>query len=336
MKILVTGTAGFIGFHLANRLINDGNEVVGVDSINDYYDVNLKYDRLCYAGIEKGDIAYARSVTSKKFGSYLFYQGKLEDKHLLEEIFARELPQVVINLAAQAGVRHSLNHPHEYISSNITGFMNLLECCRHHNILHLVYASTSGIYGLNSVPYSTSQKTDDPISIYAVTKKTNELMAHAYSYLFKVPATGLRFFSVYGPWGRPDMALFIFTKKILAGEPIELFNHGNMMRDFTYIDDIVESIARVINEPPRAEVPCEIYNIGNNAPVKLLEFVDAIENQLGITAQKESLPLQPGDVPVTYAEVDELVQHIGFKPATPVTHGVKQFIEWYKSYYKID
>jgi len=336
MNILVTGTAGFIGFHVANRLLHDGQEVVGIDSINDYYDTDLKYERLRHAGIDKQATVDGQHTVSNKTSSYSFYKGKLEDKNLLEKIFARHSPQVVINLAAQAGVRHSLNHPDAYISSNITGFMNLVECCRHSNVQHLVYASTSGVYGLNEVPYSTSQKTDEPISIYAVTKKTNELMAHAYGYLFKLRSTGLRFFSVYGPWGRPDMALFLFTKKILAGEPIQVFNEGNMMRDFTYIDDIVECIARVIQKPPEIDIPGKIYNIGNNAPVKLLEFIDAIENELGITAQKEFLPLQPGDVPVTYADVDDLVKHTGFKPSTPLAEGVKEFIDWYKWYYKID
>ena len=336
MKILVTGTAGFIGFHLANRLLNDGHAVIGVDSINEYYDLNLKYDRLHYAGVEKTEIAYAQPASSKKFPLYIFYHARLEDKNLLEQIFTAEIPEMVINLAAQAGVRHSLENPDAYISSNVNGFMNVLECCRRSNIKHLVYASSSSVYGLNDeIPFSTLQNTDRPISIYAASKKSNEIMAHAYSYLFKLPATGLRFFSVYGPWGRPDMALFIFTKAILQGKPIQLFNFGNMLRDFTYIDDIVESVVRIMHKPPKTAVPCKIYNIGNNAPIKLLEFVEAIESELGLEAQKELLPLQPGDVPITYADVSELVNDIDFKPCTPVKEGVKKFIEWYKRHYKI-
>jgi UDP-glucuronate 4-epimerase len=336
MKILVTGTAGFIGFHLANRLLSDGHKVTGVDSINDYYDLNLKYDRLVDTGIYKNEIMYAQPVTSKKFPSYIFYQAKLEDKNLLEKIFEKAQPEIVINLAAQAGVRHSLENPDAYISSNINGFMNVLECCRYSGIKHLIYASTSGVYGLNDVPYSTSQKTDTPISIYAASKKSNELMAHAYSYLFKLPATGLRFFSAYGTWGRPDMALFIFTKAILANKPIQLFNYGNMLRDFTFIDDIVVSIVRIMQKPPHTSAPYKIYNIGNNAPARLLDFVEAIENELGIKAEKELLPLQPGDVPVTYADVDDLVNDIGYKPSTSVKEGVKKFIAWYKWYYRIN
>ena len=335
MKILVTGTAGFIGFHLSNRLLNDGHEVIGADSINDYYDLNLKYDRLGYAGIEKKEISYGQPVASKKFDSYIFYQAKLEDKNLLDQIFTKESPEIVINLAAQAGVRHSLENPGAYISSNVNGFMNVLECCHRFNIKHLVYASTSSVYGLNEeIPFSTLQNTDRPISIYAASKKCNELMAHAYSYLFKLPATSLRFFSVYGPWGRPDMALFIFTKAMFANKPIQLFNYGNMLRDFTYIDDIVESIIRIMPKTPQTTVPFKIYNIGNNAPVKLSEFVEAIETELGIQAQKELLPLQPGDVPVTYADMDDFVRDIGYKPSTLVKDGVKKFIEWYKWYYK--
>jgi UDP-glucuronate 4-epimerase len=339
VKILVTGTAGFIGFHLANRLLNDGYEVIGIDSINSYYDVNLKYARLAEAGIRQNEITYAKSIESKKFQSYTFNQAKLEDKDVLEKIFEKEQPNIVIHLAAQAGVRYSLINPGAYISSNIEGFMNVLECCRHFNTNHLLYASSSSVYGLNDeIPFSESQNTDHPASIYAATKKSNELMAHAYSYLFNLPATGLRFFTAYGTWGRPDMALFIFTKSILEGKPIQLFNYGNMMRDFTYVDDVVEAVIRIMQNPPDGGPgsPNKIYNIGNNAPVKLSEFVEAIEAVLGIKAEKELLPLQPGDVPATYADVTEFVNDFGYKPTTPVKEGVKKFIDWYKKYYKVD
>ena len=340
MKILVTGTAGFIGFHLANRLLNDGYEVIGIDSINSYYDVNLKYARLADAGIQQNEIIYARSIRSNKFQLYTFNQARLEDKHVLEKIFEKEQPNIVINLAAQAGVRYSLMNPGAYISSNIEGFMNVLECCRHFNTNHLLYASSSSVYGLNDkIPFSESQNTDRPASIYAATKKSNELMAHAYSYLFNLPATGLRFFTAYGTWGRPDMALFIFTKSILEGQPIELFNYGNMMRDFTYVDDVVEAVIRIMQKSPDAcpgGPPNKIYNIGNNAPVKLSEFVEAIETVLGIKAEKKLLPLQPGDVPATYADVTEFVNDFGYKPSTSVKDGVKKFIDWYKKYYKVD
>ena len=349
MNILVTGTAGFIGFHLANRLIKDGHTVIGVDCINNYYDVTLKYARLAFAGIDASSIEYGKAV-SKKNGSYIFYQIQLEDKNALEKIFQQHAVDAVINLAAQAGVRYSLENPAAYINSNIVGFINILECCRHYKVKHLVYASSSSVYGLNDeIPFATSQNVDHPISLYAASKKSNELMAHTYSHLFGLPTTGLRFFTVYGPWGRPDMALFIFTKAMLEGKPMQVFNNGNMQRDFTYIDDIVEGIVRVLHHPPAgnenwkastsdasvSSAPYKVYNIGNNAPVSLMDFVEAIENELGITAIKEFMPLQPGDVPSTYADVSDLVRDVHYKPDTSVTEGVKNFIEWYKKYYSV-
>jgi UDP-glucuronate 4-epimerase len=350
MRILITGTAGFIGFHLANRLIKEGHYVVGIDSLNDYYDVNIKYNRLSNAGINKSTIAYNKKAQSEKFNNYSFCQLLLEDKNNMQQLFENEKFDFAINLAAQAGVRYSLINPDAYVNSNIVGFVNLLECCRHHNIKHFVYASSSSVYGLNDeIPFSTSQNVDHPISLYAASKKSNELMAHVYSHLFNLPTTGLRFFTVYGTWGRPDMALFLFTKAIIEGKPIQVFNNGNMLRDFTYVDDIVEGIIRVTNHPPQCKpgwsssnsdastssAPYKVYNIGNNAPVKLMEFVEAIEDELGIKAIKEFLPLQPGDVPATYANVNDLVNDLGYKPATSIRDGVKQFIQWYKQYYKV-
>jgi UDP-glucuronate 4-epimerase len=350
MKFLVTGTAGFIGFHLTNRLLADGHTVVGVDSINDYYDITLKYNRLAFAGIHKTGISYNKPVISSKNAAYTFHQLKLEDKEGLQQVFKQHSFDTVINLAAQAGVRYSLINPDAYINSNITGFVNILECCRHNNIGHLVYASSSSVYGLNdSVPFSTSQNVDHPVSLYAASKKSNELMAHVYSHLFSLPTTGLRFFTVYGPWGRPDMALFLFTKAMLEGRPIQVFNNGNMQRDFTYIDDIVEGIVRVALNPPKpgagwvastsdasaSSAPYKVYNIGNNAPVKLMDFITAAEKELGITAVKEYLPIQPGDVPSTYADVTDLVRDLGYKPATTVEFGIKQFILWYRHYYGV-
>lgn len=349
MKILITGTAGFIGFHLTNRLLKDGHTVIGVDSMNDYYDVNLKYDRLKSAGINKEEIDYNKRVEGKN-ASYNFYQTQLEDKQGLEKIFAAEQPEVVVNLAAQAGVRYSLTNPDAYVNSNIVGFVNILECCRHNKVKHLVYASSSSVYGLNDEnPFSTSHNVDHPISLYAASKKSNELMAHVYSHLFNVPTTGLRFFTVYGPWGRPDMALFIFTKNILANQPIQIFNNGNMQRDFTYIDDIVEGVVRVIHNTPKANnnwsasrsdvsmssAPYKVYNIGNNAPVRLMDFIEAIEKETGKQAIKDFQPLQPGDVPSTFADVSDLIRDLGYKPATSIRHGIREFISWYKNYYNI-
>ncbi len=349
MKVLVTGTAGFIGFHLAQRLIARGDEVIGIDSINDYYDVNLKYSRLEQTGILKSSIDYKKKVTSKKYPNYSFIKLNLEDRESILDLFRNEKFHRVCNLAAQAGVRYSLQNPFTYIDSNITGFINILEACRHNGIEHLSYASSSSVYGLNeTMPFSTSHNVDHPISLYAASKKSNELMAHTYSYLFNLPTTGLRFFTVYGPWGRPDMALFLFTKAIIEGKPIDVYNNGNMRRDFTYIDDIVEGVVRVIDsipkpnqqwnstmpDPSTSKAPYKVYNIGNSAPVQLLDFIHSIEKALGKTAFKNFLPIQPGDVPATWANVDDLVDDLDYQPNTPISEGVGRFIEWYRSYYK--
>lgn len=351
MKILVTGGAGFIGFHLVARLSSRGDTVVALDSINDYYDVDLKYGRLKELGLERNVIADNILVKSANTPNLSFIQLKLEDKANLDKLFEQQQFDIVVNLAAQAGVRYSLTNAQAYIESNIIGFTNILECSRYHKIKHLVYASSSSVYGLNeSIPFSTAHNVDHPISLYAASKKSNELMAHVYSHLFNVPTTGLRFFTVYGPWGRPDMAYFIFTKAILAGEPIKVFNNGNMARDFTYVDDIVEGVVRVIDNPPggnqewsgkapqpsNSKAPYQIYNIGKNEPVKLLDFIVAIEEELGMEAKKEFHPLQPGDVTTTFADVTDLVAHLGYKPQTIVKNGIRQFINWYKKYYKME
>ncbi len=347
MKILITGTAGFIGFHLAKKLLDRGDTVVGIDNINNYYDVNMKYARLAEKGISKNAEIWHTPVQSTKYQNYAFVRMNLEDRDELMQLFEREKFDKVCNLAAQAGVRYSLENPHAYISSNIVGFMNILEACRHNNVKHLAYASSSSVYGNNTkMPLSTSDNVDHPISLYAATKKSNELMAHTYSHLFGLPTTGLRFFTVYGPWGRPDMALFLFTKAILAGKPIHVFNNGNMVRDFTYVDDIVEGVTRVIDSPPSQSSPhrgdkrgaslnYKIYNIGNSTPVPLIEFIDAIEHRLDKTAIKEFLPMQPGDVPRTEADVTDLVENLGYKPNTPVSVGIGEFIKWYKQYFKL-
>lgn len=349
MNILVTGTAGFIGFHVAQRLLKDGHNVIGIDNINDYYDVQLKYNRLKYAGITSSNFSDVQKYVSAYTNSYTFYKANLQDKEALEKIFIDNSIDRVIHLAAQAGVRYSLINPGTYIQSNIVGFANLLECCRHHQIKHLVYASSSSVYGLNEqIPFSTEQNVDHPVSLYAASKKSNELMAHVYSHLFQIPTTGLRFFTVYGPWGRPDMALFLFTKAILEGKPIQVFNNGNMQRDFTYIDDIVEGVVRVTNTIPsynldwhaetslisESSAPYKIYNIGHSKPVQLLHFIECIENELGIKAVKDFLPIQPGDVPSTFADVSDLEKDTGYKPSTSVEEGVKKFIQWYNEYYK--
>lgn len=334
MNILVTGAAGFIGFHLTLALLKQGNYVVGFDNLNDYYDTNLKLARL---------------EILKQFKSFVFVKSDLTDKASVEEVFDKYEFERVVNLAAQAGVRHSLKHPEDYINSNITGFLNILEACRHHKTAHLIYASSSSVYGLNTVmPFSVHDNVDHPVSIYAVTKKTNELMAHSYSHLYGIPTTGLRFFTVYGPWGRPDMSLFIFTKAILENKPIKVFNNGQMMRSFTYVDDIVEGIVKlldVIPQPDKAwkksassdaansSAPYSLYNIGNDKPVKLLEFIEAIENKLGKKAEKEFLPMQIGDIEATYADVTELVKKTGFSPKTPLDIGVSNFVDWYLAYY---
>jgi UDP-glucuronate 4-epimerase len=351
MKILVTGTAGFIGYHVALNLVNRGDEVLGLDVVNDYYDINLKYSRLENMGIDKNEAVYGNVVRSSIFKNYSFIKLDLKDKELIEDLFKNQKFDKVCNLAAQAGVRYSLTNPDAYIESNIAGFMNILEASRHNGIKHLVYASSSSVYGANEeLPFSTHDNVDHPISLYAASKKSNELMAHVYSHLFKIPTTGLRFFTVYGPWGRPDMALFLFTKAMLEDREIEVFNYGEMLRDFTYIDDIVEGVVRVIDNVPRgnenwngkkpdpssSKAPYKIYNIGNNAPVKLMSFIEAIEEKLGKTAKKKFMPLQMGDVPATYADVEDLVQNIGYKPATSIRTGIDRFIDWYLQYYKAD
>lgn len=350
MKILVTGTAGFIGSFLAERLIARGDEVVGLDSINDYYDINVKYGRLERAGIPKDKLANNVMLQSEKYPNYKFIQLNLEDKENIDALFKAEKFDKVCNLAAQAGVRYSLINPQAYVNANIVGFVNILEACRHNEIAHLAYASSSSVYGLNeSMPFSTSDNIDHPVSLYAASKKCNELMAHTYSHLFALPTTGLRFFTVYGPWGRPDMALFLFTKAILEDKPIDVFNHGKMKRDFTYVDDIVEGIIRVIDNPPKgnpqwsgekpdpscSKAPYKVYNIGNSSPVLLMDFIAAIENAIGKKAVMNMMPLQPGDVPATWADVTDLVEDLGYKPDTPIEEGVGNFVKWYREFYKI-
>lgn len=350
MKVLITGTAGFIGSHLAQRLLARGDEVVGLDSINDYYDRNVKYGRLTRAGIDISAIEENKPVTSTTEPRYRFVKMQLEDREALNKLFAEERFDAVCNLAAQAGVRYSLQNPAAYVDSNIIGFLNILESCRHNNVRNLSYASSSSVYGLNeALPFSTAHNVDHPISLYAASKKSNELMAHTYSHLFNIPTTGLRFFTVYGPWGRPDMALFLFTKAALEGRPIDVFNHGNMLRDFTYIDDIVEGVVRVIDNPARpnpqwsgnqpdpssSSAPYKIYNIGNNNPVKLMDFIEAIENALGKKIEKNMLPIQAGDVPATYADVHDLVEDLDYQPATPVQVGINNFVEWYRAFFKV-
>ena len=332
MKVLVTGAAGFIGMHVCERLLARGDEVVGVDNLNDYYDVGLKEARL------------ARLRPDPRFR---FFRLDIADREGIAALFATERPQRVINLAAQAGVRYSLENPHSYVDSNVVGFVNILEGCRHNGVEHFVYASSSSIYGGNErMPYSEHDNVDHPVSLYAATKKANELMAHTYSHLFRLPTTGLRFFTVYGPWGRPDMAYFLFTKAILAGRPIDVFNHGKMRRDFTYIDDITEGVIRVLDRTPRADpgfdrqtpdpatswAPYRVFNIGNNQPVDLMVFIAALEQALGKTATKNFLPMQDGDVPATYADTTEIVREVGFSAGTTVDEGIRRFVDWYRSY----
>ncbi|MDX5447534.1 MAG: NAD-dependent epimerase [Bacteroidota bacterium] len=349
MKILITGTAGFIGFHLANRLMREGHEVIGLDNINDYYDPQLKLDRLSYAGIPVEAIQWDQPVTSATM-PYRFYRMNLENSEGVMQVFENERPDAVVNLAAQAGVRYSLTHPEVYLKSNIDGFLSILEACRKFPVKHLLYASSSSVYGLNeNMPFSTHDNVDHPISLYAATKKSNELMAHTYSHLFGIPTTGLRFFTVYGPWGRPDMALFLFTRAMLADESIQVFNHGEMKRDFTYVDDIVDGIVRLLPNPPTgnpdwdpkapdpatARSPYRVSNIGNSQPVMLMDFIKAIEDRLGIVAKKDLLPLQPGDVPATWADVSDLQNDFGYQPQTSVKEGIDRFLDWYLDYYNV-
>jgi len=331
LKVLVTGIAGFIGFHVAKRLFSEGYSVVGFDNINDYYDVQLKLDRLKELGIEEKDNQWI-SVYSK----LKFIKADLLEKDILMNLFKVEKFDFVIHLAAQAGVRYSLEAPQKYVDSNITGFLNILECCRNYPIKHLVFASSSSVYGLNAkIPFSTEDRTDSPISLYAASKKANELMARTYSHLFKIPITGLRFFTVYGPWGRPDMALHLFTEAIINNKPIKVFNDGNMSRDFTYIDDIVESIKRVvIKEPSYKNLPMNLFNIGNNKPEKLINFIEEIELATQKKSMKEYLPMQAGDVEKTYADVLSLIDYIDYKPKTSIQQGIGNFVKWYKNYYK--
>ncbi|MGG6231761.1 NAD-dependent epimerase [Tenacibaculum sp. SDUM215027] len=335
MKILVTGAAGFIGFHISQKILAQGHTVVGIDNINDYYDVNLKYARLKELGIdrENADIFYQETI-STTHENFKFIRLNLEDKEELFQLFTTEKFDVVCNLAAQAGVRYSIENPDAYIQSNIVGFLNILECCRHHEIKHLVYASSSSVYGANKkVPFSEEDRVDNPVSLYAATKKSNELMAHTYSHLYKVPTTGLRFFTVYGPWGRPDMAPILFADAISNDCPIKVFNNGDMERDFTYIDDIVEGVKRVIEKPVESRELYKIYNIGNNDSVKLLDFINEMETSLGKEATKEMLPMQMGDVKRTWANVDGLIKDYNYKPKMKVAEGVRRFVQWYQEYH---
>jgi len=335
MQVLVTGAAGFIGFHLCLRLLQEGKAVVGLDNLNDYYDVNLKCARLKILQEQE---------------SFSFHRIDLSDTHGVASVFEKGRFRVVVNLAAQAGVRYSITSPQTYVQSNLVGFLNVLEGCRHNKVEHLVYASSSSVYGANTqIPFSVHHNVDHPVSLYAATKKSNELMAHTYSHLYRLPTTGLRFFTVYGPWGRPDMALFLFTRAILDGKPIDVFNHGNMQRDFTYIDDIVEGVVRVMQkvpspdpswssvapDPARSSAPYWLFNIGNNRPVNLMRFIEVLEEALGKKARMNLLDLQPGDVPCTYADVDDLSREVGFRPGTPLEEGIRAFVAWYRDYYSI-
>ncbi len=332
-SILVTGAAGFIGFHLCQHLLTRGESVIGIDNLNDYYDVSLKQDRL---------------KQLQQHQQFQFAKLDLADRQAIPELFDRHQPEKVAHLAAQAGVRYSLKNPHAYVDSNLVGFVNILEECRHGGVKHLVFASSSSVYGVNSkTPFSVHDNVDRPVSLYAATKKANELMAHTYSHLYGLPTTGLRFFTVYGPWGRPDMALFLFTKAILAGEPINVFNHGKMQRDFTYIDDIITGVVCVLDKVPEPDpnwsdsdpgsshAPYKLYNIGNNQPVELLRFIEVLEACLGMKAQKHMLPMQPGDVPITYADIEDLEKAVGFRPSTPIEVGVERFVAWYRNYFQV-
>lgn len=340
MKILVTGSAGFIGYHVCKKLLNNGHIVVGLDNINDYYDINLKLSRLASLGIQKEDAKVFHKPVNNDTLTFKFIRMNLENREELPKLFKEEKFDAVCNLAAQAGVRYSIENPEAYIDSNIVGFLNMLECCRNYHIKHLVYASSSSVYGLNKeIPFKTTDNVDHPISLYAATKKSNELMAHTYSHLYKFPTTGLRFFTVYGPWGRPDMAMFLFTDAMVKGNPIKVFNEGKMERDFTFIDDITEGVVRIlekdITERKERGEKYKVYNIGNNNSVKLLDFIDAIEDNLNIKATRKLLPMQPGDVEKTWANVDDLRDDFDYKPNTSIKKGVKEFIDWYKEYYQI-
>ena len=335
MRVLVTGTAGFIGSAVALSLLQRGDDVIGIDNLNDYYDVKLKQDRL------------ARLLDNSHYTNHI---ASLADTGAIDDIFDQERPDMVVNLAAQAGVRYSLKNPHAYADSNLVGFLNILEGCRRHDVRHLVYASSSSVYGANTrMPFSVHDNVDHPLSLYAASKKANELMAHTYSHLYRIPTTGLRFFTVYGPWGRPDMAYFIFTRNILSGTPIDVFNYGQCRRDFTYIDDIVEGVIRTLDripepsadwsgerpEPATSNAPYRLYNIGNHQPVELMRFIEILEENLGKKAITNMLPLQPGDVPATYADVDDLMRDVGFKPSTSIEQGIAEFVQWYKEYYDV-
>lgn len=342
MKILVTGAAGFIGFFVSKTLLGKGHTVVGLDNINDYYDVNLKFARLSELAIDrdKAEIFNELTVSHEFDGRFSFIRLDLADRENLPKLFQKEGFDVVCNLGAQAGVRYSLENPEAYIDSNVVGFLNILECCRNYKVKHLVYASSSSVYGLNKkMPFETTDSVDNPVSLYAATKKSNELMAHTYSHLYGFATTGLRFFTVYGPWGRPDMAMFLFTKAIINGKPIKVFNHGKLERDFTYIDDITEGVVRIIEkdteEREQKNDLYKVYNIGNNSSVKLLDFIEEIEKGLGIEAIRENMPMQPGDVEKTWANVDPLIKDYGYSPNTPIGEGVRNFIEWYQDFYHI-
>ena len=345
MKVLVTGAAGFIGSHLVNQLVARGDEVFGLDCINNYYDVNVKYGRLKRAGINSSLIDYGKILRSNIHTNYSFIKLNLEDKDKLNTLFKEHGFDAVCNLAAQAGVRYSLTNPEAYINSNIIGFINILEACRHNDVSNLSYASSSSVYGLNEqLPFSTDHNVDHPISLYAASKKSNELMAHTYSHLYGIRTTGLRFFTVYGPWGRPDMALFKFVKAAVDGEAIDVFNNGEMVRDFTYVDDIINGIMRVIDKPAvgnklwtgspsSSSAPYKVYNIGNNNPVKLMDFIEAIERKIGIKIKKNMMEIQPGDVPQTFACVEDLVRDMDYQPSTSIEYGIGKFVDWYLDFY---
>lgn len=336
--VLVTGAAGFIGYHLCERLIKDGYIVVGLDNINDYYDVNLKYDRLAELGVERsGAECFGKEVQSNKHQNFKFFRMNLEDREGLPQLFQSEKFNAVIHLAAQAGVRYSLENPMAYVDSNLVGFVNILECCRHNDIEHLVYASSSSVYGANAkIPFSEEDRVDYPVSLYAATKKSNELMAHTYSHLYNIPTSGLRFFTVYGPWGRPDMAPMLFANAITKNEAINVFNHGDMSRDFTFIDDIIEGIVITLNNPPSKygdKKYYQLFNIGNGSPVSLMEFIETMEKALGIKAQKNFMEMQPGDVPRTFADTTQL-NALGYQSTTGIREGVAEFVRWFKEYNK--